>query len=606
VEFSQSLPVRRIQNREDGPTNVALASNLRAVFTRDNLISIRSTVLANSLEALTFFWLTAFFLFYGLVPLFGGAALGLVGADEPRYAQVAREMLARNDFVTPILYGQPWLEKPALYYWRAMFSFREFGIHDWSARLPSASFAFTLIVLIYLHMRRFRPGGQLDAAIITASCAGIIAFARGASTDMQLAAPFCIGMLGWYAWYETESKFWLFDLYFFVGAATLAKGPIAPFMAFAIILSFAALRREWSILRRSIWIPGIILYLAMVLPWFIAVQRRNPVFLRVFFLQHNLERFATDLYKHEQGAWYYVPVMLLGLTPWAVIAVAALIDGVRESFAEWRARRVKIRYIGFSRTGDAFPEFLVLWALFPVVFFSFSKSKLPGYVLPSIPALTILAGDYLNRKRAEGLRPWLLVCHASLTGVLTAVVLLLPRYLQHPGVLPPRNALIAAGMTGFGAALLILVAVTRFGLQRLRIATLLPVIMLLFFLLGVGPIFGIGPVRGSKAIAELVDESYSARPLATILQSLMQPADVLAVYRVRRDVEFGLSFYRNQQVVNYEQDGVLAVPTRAHILVVRASYADDLRQLLQGRNYEPLFTYPAQSLVVYSVAARGK
>ena len=73
---------------------------------------------------------------------------------------------------------------------------------------------------------------------------------------MQLAAPFCIGMLGWYAWYETDSKFWLFDLYFFVGAATLAKGPVAPFLAMVIILAFAALRREWSILRRSFWWPG--------------------------------------------------------------------------------------------------------------------------------------------------------------------------------------------------------------------------------------------------------------------------------------------------------------------------------------------------------------
>src|SRR5271156_2974453 len=291
----------------------------------------RFPVLGTVLEATTLFVLTAFFLFYGLIPVYGGPGIGLVGADEPRYAQVAREMLARRDYITPILWGKPWLEKPALYSWRAMFSFREFGVHDWTARLPSASFAFILVTLIYLHIRRFRRGGQLDAALITASCAGIIAFARGASTDMQLAAPFCIGMLGWYAWYETDSKFWLFDLYFFVGAATLAKGPVAPFMAIAIILSFTALRREWSLLRRTVWIPGIILYLAMVLPWFIAVQRRNPIFLRVFFLEHNLQRFATDLYKREQGAWYYVPVMLLGLTPWAVIATAALVDAVRES-----------------------------------------------------------------------------------------------------------------------------------------------------------------------------------------------------------------------------------------------------------------------------------
>jgi len=558
------------------------------------------------IEALTLFSLTAFFLFYGLVPIFGGAALGLVGADEPRYAQVAREMLARNDFVTPILYGQPWLEKPALYYWRAMFAFREFGIHDWSARLPSTSFAFTLIILIYLHMRRFRPGGQLDAALITASCAGIVAFARGASTDMQLAAPFCIGMLGWYAWYETDSKFWLFDLYFFVGAATLAKGPIAPFMAAAIIVSFAALRREWSLLRRSIWIPGIILYFAMVLPWFIAVQRRNPIFLRVFFLEHNLQRFATDIYRHEQAAWYYLPIMLLGLTPWAVIAVAALVDAVGASFAEWRARRAKIRYIGFSRAGDAFPEFLVLWALFPIVFFSFSKSKLPGYVLPSIPALTILAGDYLNRKRQQGLELWLLLCHSLLTGVLTAVVLLLPRYLQHPGVLPPTNALVAASMTGVGAALLILVAVTAFGLKRLRIATLVPMVMLLFYLLGVGPVFGLGPFDDSKRTAELLDHAYSARPLARLLKPMMQPGEVLAVYRVRRDVEYGLSFYRDKEVFNYEQDGNVMIPPGAHILVARELYIGDLHQLLQGRTYEPLFTYPAQALVVYSVAAKDK
>ena len=171
---------------------------------------------------------TTFLLLYGLVPIFGGDQLGLVGADEPRYAQIAREMLAehnalcdqlhadivptslsgtalRNSYrcllagtVTPILHGRPWLEKPALYYWRAMGFFREFGVSDWSARLPSSSGAFALAILIYLHMRRFRPGAHLGAALITVSSLGIVSFARGASTDMQLAAPFAIGMLGWY------------------------------------------------------------------------------------------------------------------------------------------------------------------------------------------------------------------------------------------------------------------------------------------------------------------------------------------------------------------------------------------------------------------------
>jgi 4-amino-4-deoxy-L-arabinose transferase-like glycosyltransferase len=515
-------------------------------------LGARFPVLATTAEAGTLFILTAFFLFYGLVPIFGGDGLGLVGADEPRYAQVAREMLARRDYVTPVLWGHPWLEKPALYYWRAMFAFREFGVSDWSARLPSASFAFTLVVLTYLHIRRFRNGGQLDAALITASCAGILSFARGASTDMQLAAPFCIGMLGWYAWYETDSKFWLFDLYFFVGAATLAKGPVAPLLALVIIGIFAGLRREWSLFRRSLWWPGFVLYFAMVLPWYIAVQRRNPTFLKVFFLQHNLERFATNRFEHYHPFWYYIPVMLLGLTPWAVIAATAFVDAVRGSINEWRARRAKFHYVGHGRAGDAFPEFLVLWALVPIVFFSFSDSKLPGYILPAIPPLTILAGDYLNRIRSRGLKPWLLVLHAVLTGILTMFVLLMPLHLNNPEAIPPRIAVVAASLVGVAAAVFILITVARFGLKRLRIATMTPMVVLLIYMFGVGPVFGFGPMKNTKRNINLMDLTYSSRPLAQILNRVSPPPGIVAVWHVRREVQYGISFYRNNRVVNYD------------------------------------------------------
>lgn len=581
-------------------SDVGIPSRIKALRYSPTTLLTRFPALEDVLEAATLLILTTFFVFYGLVPIFGGAGLGLVGADEPRYAQVAREMLQRHDYITPMLWGRPWLEKPALYYWRAMFSFREFGIHDWSARLPSASFAFVLITLIYLHIRRFRRGGQLDAALITASCAGILSFARGASTDMQLAAPFCIGMLGWYAWYETDSKFWLFDLYFFVGAATLAKGPVAPFLALVILFVFAALRREWSILRRTIWWPGVLLYLAMVLPWFIAVQRRNPNFLRIFFLQHNLERFATDRFHHEQYFWYYLPIVLLALTPWAVLAIAAFSDAVRGSIAEWRARRAKYHYMGTFRAGDAFPEFLVLWALIPIVFFSFSQSKLPGYILPSLPPLTILTGDYLNRMRERGLKPWLLISHAVLTGLLTTFVILLPLHLQNPEAIPPTVAIVAGSMTGFAAAIFILITVYRFGLKRLRIATMTPMVIMLFFLFGVGPFFGIPAMAGTKRNIVLTDLTYSARPLSEIITQITSPGELVAVYDVRRDVEYGLSFYRDQRVQDYERDGV---PAQQHILVVRESSIDKLSQILKGRTYEPLFKYPAQNLVVYSVSA---
>lgn len=571
-------------------------------------------------EALIFLLFSIFFVWYGATPYMGGAGLGLVGADEPRYAQIAHEMLDRFDSahtlkgklaacVTPYLHGRPWLEKPALYYWRAMFVFREFGVHDWSARLPSASFAFIMVALIYLHMRRFRRGGHLDAALITVACAGIIGFARGASTDMQLAAPLCIGLLGWYAWYETDSKFWLFDIYFFTGVATLAKGPVAPFLALLIICSFAALRKEWSIVRRSFWWPGMLLYLAIVLPWFIAVQHENPTFFREFFLEHNLERFATNRYQHEQPFWYYGIVVLLSVMPWTVVALRALWDGMQTSVVEWRLRHTPNCKLKEPQPGDAFPEFLVLWALIPILFFTLSQSKLPGYILPSIPPITILTGDYLFRRRRPGLNRWVLFGHAAVCGLMTAVTLLLPWFVVHGPSLPPAKPLAIALVTACGAALLIVVVVSGWGVARLRLVTSCVLVVLVLFLYGVGPVFGIPGIESTKKVIGLLDRTYSARPLADRLLWYAPSNETVAVFRVRRDVEYGLAFYRNHEVANYEQEGV---PDQQHLLVARVTgkhgadlhTAAALQDYLEGRHYELLFSWPEQGLEVYMVGAR--
>ncbi len=561
---------------------------------------------------------SGYFLLYGLMPYFGGSQLGLVGADEPRYAQIAREMLAAHSTdchevhakitphslrptdihasyeclvggtVTPILYGKPWLEKPALYYWRAMGFYKEFGVSDWSARLPSASGALALIILAFLHLRRFRPGGHLDAALIMVSSVAIVAFARGASTDMQLAAPFSIGMLGWYAWYETGKKFWLFDLYFFGAAATLAKGPVAPFLAFCIILLFLGLRREWSALRRTIWIPGVLLYLAMVLPWYIAVQRKNPTFFHEFFYEHNVERFATDLYRHHQPFYFYLVVLILGLMPWTALSFRALVDGMSTSIAEWKVRIKPKRYVGHVRAGDAFPEFLVLWALFPVIFFSFSGSKLPGYILPSIPPIAILTGDYLFRIRRAGIPPWLLNTHAALTGFVTFVFLLCPQYMVYQRIIPAPRIFVWAAVLGIAAALLVIFVGRRFGVQHIRLVTMVPLAALLYFLLGMN--------------GHLLDLNYSARPLARQIAQASPPGTEVSVLDVRRDIVYGLAFYRNQFISNYAVQGV---PDEAHILVIPTRQTDQLNHYLQGRLYQQIFLYETQGLSVYKVYPRN-
>ncbi|WP_419804380.1 ArnT family glycosyltransferase [Terriglobus sp.] len=582
-------------------------------------------------ELLVLCSLTALLLFYGLVPLRVGhlqisrPEMGLVGADEPRYAQIAAEMLEAHSqgchavharviprslraadlrssakcleagFVTPILYGHPWLEKPALYYWRTMSFFKEFGMYDWVARLPSSTGAFAMVFLIFLHMRRFRPGGHLDAALITASAIAIVAFARGASTDMQLAAPFAIGMLGWYAWYETGKKFWLFDLYFFGALAVLAKGPVAIFLGGSIIILFVGLRREWQVLRRMFWWPGLLLFLVLVLPWYIAVQLRNPNFWHFFLFEQNLERFASNRYQHHQNPFFYVLVLLVALMPWTVISLRALWDAFQTARAEWRVRYLPSRYLGHPRPGDAFPEFLVLWAVFPILFFSFSGSKLPGYILPAIPPITILTGDYIFRARRRPTSMPTVIAHGVTAGAMAFVLMLSPQYMIFQKLVPPaRTIALTAGIAAI-FALTIVFTVRRFGLRYLRSATLVPVVAMLFWLLHTN--------------GWLLDANYSARPLAQEIARRAPGVNLLVTHHIRRDMDYGLCFYRQQPLRHYlpqpsvteKQWVITGIPNEEHILVLREDDLQALPKLLSNRTYEPLLINEWQGLAVYRV-----
>lgn len=521
--------------------------------------------------------------FYGL------GSFGLVGADEPRYAQVAREMLERDDYVTPTLNGEGWFEKPALYYWRAMFAFETFGVKDWAARIPSASFALGMVAVIFFHMRRFRPGAQLDAALITASCAAVIGFARGASTDMQLAAPFTVAMLGWYAWYETGKKIWLVDLYAFLAIATLAKGPVAPFLAGAVVLLFCLLRHEWRTALRTLWLPGIGLFLLIALPWYVLVSLKNPTFPRVFILEHNLARFSSDMFRHAQPSWYYIPVLMLALVPWTFFSMPALVEAFRACLKDWRAVRSERKTgVEADRVNvDAFPEFLVIWALVPIIFFSLSRSKLPGYILPAIAPLTILTADYLQRKGNAALTRLSVLAHAALSAVIVALFVVFPYYfLQQMPITASGKALIlllaAAFMVG------IYYALHLGGTRYLRFVTLLPVVLIIGFIL--------------KIAAPTIDNHYSARPVAHELSGMKLETRPLAVFQVRRDLRYGLGFYRNQRIWNYDEG---EIPATEHVLVANAAQPDgraELERKLPGRKLLRVGGFPAQKLDFYWVS----
>jgi 4-amino-4-deoxy-L-arabinose transferase-like glycosyltransferase len=514
-----------------------------------------------------------FLFFYGL------GQFGLVGADEPRYAQVAREMFERRDWIVPTLGGAAWLEKPPLYYWQAMASFHLFGVRDWAARWPSACDTSLLVVGVYLFLRKLRPGFHLDGALMSASVAGMVGFAHSASTDMPLAAMFSLAMLCWYAWWETQARLLLAAFYFFLSLGVLAKGPIAVVLAGAVIVVFAAAVGDLRILQRMLWIPGILIFLAVMLPWYLAIQHARPEFFHVFVVEHNLARFGTDLYHHRQPFWFYLPVAALGLVPWIVFVAVSLYEVLH---AAWEERRAL--FMG----EDALSVFLVLWLILPILFFSFSQSKLPGYILPAIPAGPMLVVEYVRRHAETEDRPaeWVSVLHAlTSAAILVPAVLIAYILLQHR--LP--WSLVTMVTSAVALAVAIGIAVTlmgKLGLRALYFVTLIPVVLSVAALIRIG--------------APVLDMTLSARPIAQQLASMETKTLPVAVFGVRRETEYGLSFYRNQVIQRYE---LQQVPGQEHLLVAPAGARSSIAQFVASRRVSYLSSYAPQQLDFYWVAA---
>jgi 4-amino-4-deoxy-L-arabinose transferase-like glycosyltransferase len=515
--------------------------------------------------------------FCGFLFFAGIQLVGLIGPDEPRYAQVAREMLERHDWVTPTLYGGPWLEKPPLYYWCAMLAYKATGgVSDTAARVPCAVLSCLLVIFVFVWARRFRRGMQLDAALITASAAMVVGFSRSASTDLPLAVMFTIAMLCWYAWHAGARRHFLLGFYFFLALATLAKGPVAIFLAALVVAIFAALRRDGKLVVRTLWPIGIALYLVVAVPWFVAVQRANPEFFRVFFLEHNLARFTSNLYHHPQPFWFYLPVALAALVPWTVFAVAAVVDAVRD----WR-------YSTQQPPGEEdLRTYLALWLLVPVLFFSISRSKLPGYILPAAPAATILLADFIWRREKEGARPavWMILLHALVCGAMLSAAFIVPfKLLKLP--LPMQVIAVA------GALAIITIAMLWFTLQNqgyriLRFATLVPVVIAFALTL--------------KGTLPAINYLYSERLVeAALEQTELGRISEIAAYDVPSSVEFGLAFYRNHRVASYANK---EIPPGDHIVVAAAGTQRELQYLLPGRKVVRFGGFQAQHLDFYYVA----
>ncbi len=410
--------------------------------------------------------------------------------------------------------------------------------------------------------RRFRRGVEVDAALITTSCAGVVGYARAASMDMALAAAFSMGMLAWWAWRESERRVYLAAFYVFMALGMLAKGPVAPFLAAGILVLVAVVARQLRLIGRTMWWPGIVLFCAIALPWYFAVQTRNPQFFREFILEHNLARFSSDLYHHRQPFWYYLPVMAVALMPWTVFVIAAFVEPVRAWWAERKSP---------SNEPDLelqFKLFLCCWLVVPLLFFSLSQSKLPGYILPAIPAGAALLADYLHQhlEREAGVSKWQAALHAVVASAPIVPALLIAYAITRRRLPAGRPMFVALAIAFVLCAAIALTLVSRLGLRMLRFVTLVPVVLAVAAVLKLG--------------TTTIDQTLSARPLVVELASVEAHTLPVAVCGASRELEYGLAFYRNQTIARYELGNV---PAGEHLLVAATAWRPNVVEQTAGR-----------------------
>ncbi len=356
----------------------------------------------------------------GVVFFYGLGRLPFIGPDEPRYAEVAREMYVTGDWISPRLGGIKWFEKPALTYWLLAAGYALFGENEFGARFGVAAASTFAALLLYFFGRRARSArfGYLSAAALV-TCGLWPGFARGVTCDLPLTVAIEIALLSFFLWESKESeagadRLW-YVFCFALGLATLAKGLAGVILPMMIIAPYLILTGAWrSPLRPRLIIFGALIFLATAAVWYAPVIARNGrEFIDEFFIGHHFQRYLSNKYRHPQPFYFFPLVAVAGTFPWSFYLLSSV---SRTLVGAWRgqtdvhpvAGQTKIRL--WPGQTKVFPIsrlrlFLLLWIAAPIVFFSFSGSKLPGYILPIFPAVALIIGGELERWWGDESRP---------------------------------------------------------------------------------------------------------------------------------------------------------------------------------------------------------
>ncbi|PHV08507.1 phospholipid carrier-dependent glycosyltransferase [Janthinobacterium sp. BJB412] len=470
----------------------------------------------------------------------------LVPPDEGRYAEMAREMLATGDWVTTRLNGIKYFEKPPLQAWMNALSFAAFGLGDWQARLWTGLCGLGGVLLTgYAGHKVFGPRAGFYAALALGSSLFWVACGQIDSLDMGLSGMTTIALCALLLAQrddagQSERRNWMLVCWAGMALAVLAKGLIGLVLPGAVLVLYTLAARDWAIWARLHLVKGLLLFFAIATPWFVLVALKNPEQPHFFFIHEHFERFLLKTH-HREGAWYYFFVMLIpGIMPWLGVLPQSLFAALRRERSTFQPKLM-----------------LLVWAVFIFFFFSYSSSKLPGYILPVFPALALLVAVYLeNASRRQRMLAAGLLVAVGLVG-LAFVPGITGMQVRHPSETALLEAyqpwvLAAALLAAGGGALALMHA------RHLRRDATVLTLALAGFLATQAILAGFEPYGKMRAGAALVPAIQAELGADTKIYSVSTYEQSLTFY-LRRTVV--LVDYWDEFTFGLQQQPELSIPT---------------------------------------------
>ena len=320
----------------------------------------------------------------------------LVASDEGRYGEIAREMYATGDWVTPRYNGYKYFEKPPLQAWMTAIAYTLFGVGEWQSRLWTGITGYFAILATGFTAWKLIGGerGVLAgwvSAILLASSPMWNVGGHFNTLDMGLSSILSCSLfsllLAQRAGLSTTARRnWMWLCWAFMALAVLSKGLIGIVIPGMVLVVYTLSTWDWGLWKRLHLFSGLIVFFLIATPWFVLVSLKNPEFPHFFFIHEHWDRFTKDGHNRKGHPLYFIPLILVGFIPWLLQVGQGLVRA-------WFDRRGDTRDGVVSASNGFRPLWLcAVWAVMIFLFFSKSQSKLPGYIMPIFPALALLAG----------------------------------------------------------------------------------------------------------------------------------------------------------------------------------------------------------------------